>query len=236
MTKRPEISVVIPAYNEESRIGASLEVIRDFFTGKLDYWEVIVVDDGSDDKTEEKVMRFVRETYGIRIIKLGKNIGKGKAVKEGVLAAKGKTILITDADLAAPFEEMNKLKARLDEGFDGVVGVRTGPGSNVQRTFLRGISGKIFNYIVRSLILPDFTDTQCGFKMFKAEAAHDIFKLQVMDGFSFDIEILYLAVKKNYRIEEVPVNWSAKAGSKVKLFSDAFRMIRDIFRIKKIHR
>lgn len=229
-----DLSIVIPAYNEEARIGASLETVRGFLRSRPWNWEMIVVDDGSSDRTSEVVERFRASSPETHLMRFDSNRGKGRAVRSGVLAARGKAVLVTDADLAAPIEQVDRFREILNQGFDGVIGSRA-ISLEVERTPLRKLTSRIFTGLVRFLILPGHSDTQCGFKLFRYEAAHNIFQNQVMDGFSFDIEVLYLARLKGYRIAEEPVRWSAQPGSKVRMVQDSLAMIGDIFKIKKLH-
>lgn len=233
-----DLSIVMPAYQEEERIGRSLEEVRRFFAGRRERWELVVVDDGSADRTAEIVRSFQREMSQLRLMTLPHHCGKGRAVREGALSARGAVVLISDADLAAPLEEMKKLREAIDEGFDGAAGIRPFLSREcvVRQPLVRRISGRLFNLAVRILILPGFSDTQCGFKMFTQAAARELFQRQRIDGFSFDIEILYLAKTLGLRIKEVPINWSAQTGSKVRLFRDSFKMLWDILRIRRLHR
>jgi len=237
MLKTPDISIVIPAYNEEDRIVDSLKAIGEYFSKSPFTWEVIVVDDGSKDRTAACVDGISKQWDGVRLARLPVNWGKGRAVKEGVRASKGRYVLITDADRATPIEEMNKLRQVLEDGWDGAIGTRSIADENcrVQQPFFRKISSRVFNWIVHLLILQGYSDTQCGFKMFRREIIQDLCSAQKLSGFSFDIELLYLAKKRGCRIKEIPINWTAQPGSKVNVFLDSFCMIRDVLKIRRLH-
>ncbi|HEX67944.1 MAG TPA: glycosyltransferase family 2 protein, partial [bacterium] len=188
------ISVVIPAYNEEKRIGYTLREIKEYFEKKRWKGEIIVVDDGSTDHTLEVVEEKKKDIPNLFLLKNEKNEGKGEAVKKGMLSAKGDWVFFSDADLSTPIEEMDKLLSFLKEGWEVVIASRALPGAEVfpRQPFFRELSGKIFNLMVRILLLPGIRDTQCGFKGFSREAARKIFSLQTLKGFAFDVEILYI--------------------------------------------
>ena len=232
----PYLSVIIPSFNEEKRLTSTLEQITAYLRKQRYASEVIVVDDGSRDRTievaEEKLTGFPH-----RILKQGLNQGKGTAVKRGMLEAQGEFLLFTDADLSTPIEEAELLIARLEKGFDIAVGSRALPESRVQihQNFLRESMGKIFNRIARLMSFKKIQDSQCGFKCFRREAARNLFQAQKLKGFSFDAEILYLAQKKGYRIAEVGVTWRNSPHSRVHILKDSLRMLWDVVRIPWIH-
>lgn len=232
-----DLSIVIPAYNEEARLERTVQRVAGFFRTRPEKWELIVVDDGSTDRTEEVLQSLQDRFEEVQGVSFGVNRGKGGAVKEGVLRASGKWILVTDADLAAPMEEYVRLAGPLREGWQVAIGSRgvRDAACQVKQSPVRYFGGRVFNFVIRSLVLGDFYDTQCGFKMFERQAGRDIFSRLVLEGFSFDIEALYLAKKRGYKIKEVPINWYAQSGSKIRLVQDAFIMIGDALRIKKIH-
>ena len=175
--------------------------------------------------------------YDIELIKQNRNYGKGKAVQTGVLASRAKLILFADADGSTPASELKRLESAIALGSDIAIGSRAKPSdiTRIKTVWYRKFLGRCFNFFVNKLILPELYDTQCGFKLFTAESAHKIFFLQTLEGFGFDLEILYLARKLNFQIEEVPVNWVNVPGSKVNLVLDAMQMFQDIFTIKKTH-
>ncbi|MCL4498701.1 MAG: glycosyltransferase family 2 protein [Chloroflexi bacterium] len=230
------VSVVIPAYNEEHRIGSTLKRIHKYLTSQGLSFEIIVVSDGSTDGTEFLVARLSRELRGLALLHYKLNRGKGYAVKQGVLAASGRFIVVTDADLSTPIEESVKLLSSCERGVDIAFGSRALPGSEitVSQSFIRRVMGRGFNLIVQALALPGVKDTQCGFKCLGAAAARDLFSSQVTDGFAFDVELLMRAKRQGYRIQEVPIKWFDAPASTVRPFSDAFKMFRDVLRVRKL--
>lgn len=233
-----KLSVVIPAFNEETRIGSSLEAVQNFLSAKGWDYELIVVDDGSSDKTQEVVkVHFHNDSYSKRLICNDGNRGKGYSVRRGMLEAQGECILFTDADLSTPIQEVEKLMEVLSAGYDIAIGSRALVESQVvvHQNLLRELMGKVFNLIARLLTFKGIRDSQCGFKLFRKTVAHHLFSLQKIDGFSFDAEIVYLAQKLGYRIKEVSILWSNSPASKVQIFRDPVRMLRDLIRIRFYH-
>lgn len=230
----PALSIVIPAFNEEHRLGPTLERICAYADEHLDSYEVIVVDDGSSDRTAE-VARSTG-TGAVSVLELGANQGKGAAVRAGMLAATGERVLFSDADLATPIEEVAKLSARLDAGYDIAIASRglAGADIRVRQHPIREAMGRTFNVLVRLVVLGGIKDTQCGFKLFTRAAAHDLFDRATIDGFAFDVEVLWLA-QKRYRVAEVPVVWRHIEESKVSPGTDAARMFVDLFRLRLRH-
>jgi len=227
------LSIVIPAFNEEERIERTLSSIRDYLKNKLISWEVIVVDDGSKDRTKEIVSRFVSDKR-ISLIENQENKGKGYSVKRGILSAKGEFILFSDADLSTPIKEVDKLFLYLRRGYDIAIGSRRLVESRivVPQSWIRRAMGKIFSSIIRFFILPRIKDTQCGFKLFKGAVAKRLFAASRVRGFTFDIEILCMAKKLNLRVQEVPIEWHDSPKSKVNPIVDTFKMLIDIYKIK----
>ncbi len=233
------LSVVIPVFNEERVVLDAIRCVEAYRQVKGQAWEILVVNDGSKDQTSSLVRNYIQSsgTDFVKLLSFDKNRGKGAAVRQGVLASKGKYILVTDADLSSPIKEADKLLRAMEYGADVAIGSRAlrERGADVQQSFKRALSGRIFNALVHLLVLPGIHDTQCGFKCFRRAAALDIFSAQKLDGFSFDVEALYLARKKGYKINEVPVMWRQGEKSSVSLFRDSQRMLGDLFKIKKIH-
>lgn len=240
--RQPDLSVVVPAYNEESRLPASLQAIQAYLT-RQDYpSEVIVVDDGSGDRTAEVAEARRAEMPTLRVIR-NPHRGKAYALRTGVLASRGAVVFLCDADLSMPIEEIAKFLPLLQRGYGVVIGSREAPGA---RRFgeppHRHLMGRVFNSLVRLVVLSEFQDTQCGFKCLSREAAFDIFpRLQVRTGESevkgpmvtgFDVELLYLARKLGYRIAEVGVHWYYAPGSKVNPVRDTLRMIADVLKVR----
>lgn len=228
------LSVVVPAYNEEARIGASLARMLQYLGSQGYSFEILVVDDGSTDSTRRTVAEAAHGQAEIRVLHYDGNRGKGYAVRHGMLRAAGDFVLFSDADLATPIEEVEKLFARLREGSEIAIGSRDVPGSRLERrqSTLRELGGKLFNRCVQVVAVPGIHDTQCGFKLFTRAAAHSIFRLCQIDNFSFDVEVLFLARQLGYSIAETPVRWAHQEGSKVRFVRDAFRMLKTLFRIK----
>lgn len=227
----PEISVIIPAFNEQNRLGSTIESIASYFAGKQVQVELIVVDDGSSDRTAELVADYSRKLPIVRLLTYPHNRGKGHAVKFGMTNARGRLRLFDDADGSTPIEEIERLTSAIDGGADVAIGSRAMRSSDtaVRALWYRKLIGRTFNLIVNTLIVPNIADTQCGFKMFTAEAADRIFPLQRSERFSFDVELLFLARKNGFKIAEVPVNWHNVPGSKVNLAVDSLAMLKDIF-------
>ena len=229
------ISVVVPAYNEEKRIRPSLMEACSFLDNTpLDY-EMIVVDDGSSDRTSEVVRDLSSDTPNLKLVRYGKNRGKGYALRTGVLATKGDPVLVMDADLSTPMEELWKLMPYLTEGRARVaIGSRALALSDIIRKqpWWRQGMGKIFNHLVRVLAIDGINDTQCGFKLFTGDVARELFGRATVDRFAYDVEILALAARMGYRIAEVPIRWINSARAEVNPVKDSLRMLIDILRIR----
>jgi dolichyl-phosphate beta-glucosyltransferase len=228
----PVLSIVIPAYNEEIRIVPTIGAIASHVSELGFDWELIVSDDGSKDRTVAVV-----EELGLvnaRVLKAPQNGGKGSAVRRGMLAARGRYVLFDDADNSTPIEQVGTLLAKLtDEGYDIAIGSRATEGAQVaSKSLLRRTMSSGLHWIVATGFRIGVEDTQCGFKLFTHDAAQRLFKAQTIDGFSFDLEILYLAAKLGYRIAEVPVTWIDAPGSKVDPAKEARRFLRDLARIR----
>lgn len=231
-TEEPYLSIIIPAYNEELRIIPTIGALASHVSDLGITWELIVADDGSTDQTIPLVEEL--NFANLHLLKAEKNEGKGRAVQRGVMAARGKYILFVDADNSTPAEEVGKLLHKLDqEGYDIAVGSRAiGGAMEAKRSLLR----RMMSHGLRSLLKYTFhfgvRDTQCGFKMYTAESAHRLHNAQTIKGFSFDLEVLYLASKLGYRIAEVPVQWVNAPFSKVDTAKEVRRFLRDLFKIK----
>lgn len=230
----PHLSVVVPAYNEAERIGASLTRMLAYFDARGCDYEILVVDDGSTDATREVVAQASAGRNNVRVLHYDANRGKGYAVRYGMTRATGSHLLFSDADLATPIEETERLEATLLQGVDIAIGSRDIAGANLVRrqSLLREFGGKLFNRFVQLLAVPGIHDTQCGFKLFTRAAAQNIFSRCQIDNFSFDVEVLYLARQLGYTIREVPITWEHQAGSKVRFVRDALRMLSTLFRIR----
>jgi glycosyltransferase involved in cell wall biosynthesis len=228
----PLLSIIIPAHNEENRLPRSLEQVLTFLQQQSYEAEVLVIENGSTDRTLDVAQSFASEHKNLRVIhEPGR--GKGLAVRRGMLEARGDYRFMCDADLSMPIEEVNKFLPRSLPEFDVALGSREVRGAvRYDEPFYRHFGGRLINMAIRLMILPGLQDTQCGFKCFRAEVANDLFGRQLMDGWSFDIEVLYLAQKAGYKIVEVPVHWYYRSESKVNAVEDAMRMIRDILTIR----
>ena len=238
-----DVSIIIPVYNEQERIAATMYSVKDYMESTSLRFEIVVKDDGSNDLTAE-IVKFV-DLYGseIKSQQSGhleeniKNIGKGYSIAKGMLRAKGSVVVFTDADCATPIYEISKLLNKLEEGFDVVIGSRNHAESKVEgRTSLRQILSKSFNFSARMLGLLTVRDSQCGFKAYRRDVAHEVAQLQKTHGFCFDVEHLYIAKKLGYKITEVPVEWSHQDGSTLSLFKDSLLMAGDLLKIRFIHR
>ena len=229
-----DISIVIPAYNEESRLPDTLNRIAGYLRGQTYGYEVILVSDGSRDGTAAAARRWCPEGFPLEIIDRKENRGKGYTVREGAARARGDYILFTDADLSTPIEEVEKFFPLFREGFEIVIGSRSLKDSDivVRQPFHRELMGRVFNRLVRILAVPGIADTQCGFKCLTRRSAAAILPRCRIDGFSFDVEILYLARKLGIPVKEVPVKWLNAPGSSVSPLRDSLLMLIDIFKIR----
>ena len=237
-TTIPYLSVAIPAYNEEHRIAESLAKLAEYLRDKEYAYEVLVTDDGSKDRTLDICRAFAAEHPWLRIIHYDANQGKGYAVRTGMMDARGEYVLLCDADLATPLEELDAFWRYMNDGFDVVIASRAVHESHLvkRQPIHREFAGRMFNLSVRVLAVRGIHDTQCGFKLFRREAAQSVFPLCTLNGFSFDIEVLHIARKLGYRIRESGVHWHHCPGSKVNVFLDGMRMLRDLLKIRLRHR
>ncbi len=232
----PFLSVVIPAYNEALRLPKTLDTVLAYLKAQSYGSEIIVSDDGSRDGTaalaEAKLAGFPH-----RVLVTARNRGKGHAVRQGMLAAEGRYVLFTDADLSTPITEVSRFLEVLQSDGDIAIGSRALPDSQVEvhQNFLRETMGKVFNRIAQRWAFKGIRDSQCGFKCFRKDAARRLFAEQKLDGFSFDVEIVFLAQKFGYRVLELPVVWRNSAQSRVQVLSDPLKMFWDVLRIRKLH-
>ncbi len=227
------LSIVIPAYNEETRLQNTLPQVAKFLTMQPYKAEVVVVDDGSVDRTAEVVEQIARQYSCIRLIRATHG-GKGHAVKTGMLQINSEYAFLCDADLAMPITELPKFLPPLQNGYQVAIGSREGQGAvRYNEPFYRHLMGRVFNWLVKTMAVPGFEDTQCGFKCFHHSVRSDLFSHQTINGFGFDVEVLYIALKRGYRIIEVPIDWYYQTESKVHPIRDTLRMIRDIMAVRR---
>lgn len=228
----PFLSIIIPAHNEESRLPRTLEQVFAFLSAQNYSAEVLVVENGSDDRTFDIAREFASRHKSLRVIQ-ETNRGKGLAVRRGMLEARGEFRFMCDSDLSMSIEQVNQFFPPALNNIDIAIGSREAPGAvRYDEPSFRHIGGRIINTIIRLLILPGLQDTQCGFKCFSADAAQQVFSRQTLAGWSFDIEILYIARRRKLRVREVPIHWRFDAHTKLSAVQDALRMLRDIFIIR----
>lgn len=227
----PFLSIVIPAHNEENRLPRTLGQIFTFLEKQPYSSEVVIVENGSSDRTLEMAREYASRHPNLVVIHEDQR-GKGNAVRRGMMTARGEYRFICDADLSMPIEEVQKFIPPALTNFDLAIASREAPGAvRYNEPPYRHWGGRAINLIIRLLILPGLNDTQCGFKCFSAQAAETLFYQQTLTGWSFDIEILYIARRKHLSIREIPIHWYFETESKVSAVRDALRMISDIFRI-----
>lgn len=230
---QPFLSLIIPALNEEDRLPLSLRQAAEFLEAQSYASEILVVDNGSTDRTSDVVLDIARRHTGIRLLH-EPHRGKGAAVRTGMLAAQAQFRFIADADFSMPVGELNRFLPPALTGFDIAIASREVPGAvRYGEPALRHWIGRVFNQLVRLLAVPGFQDTQCGFKCFRGEAAEDLFRVQQLAGWTFDVEVLHVALRRGYRIVEVPIPWTYNAGSRVRVLRDSFTMLSDLIRIRR---
>jgi dolichyl-phosphate beta-glucosyltransferase len=232
-----KISIIIPAKDEQKRLPRFLRTVIDYCHQSTHSYEIIVVDDGSKDQTANTTLSFQKEFPSLKVISLERNHGKGYAVKQGFFAAQGEIVLFLDADGSTGPQEIERHLDWFDAGYDIVIGSRVliDGKSHVNALAYRKWIGAVFNFLVSHMLIKDIKDTQCGFKMFRASLIPALFGGLNLEGFGFDLEVLYLAQKMNLRIKEVAVNWSHVDGSKVNLLKDSLGMFWNIIQIKNWH-
>jgi dolichyl-phosphate beta-glucosyltransferase len=228
------LSLVVPAYNEENRIETPLHPVVQYLRNKFNQWELIYSDDGSTDGTLKKLQQLQEKYPEIKIVGVSKNRGKGSAVKVGMSAASGNIILFSDTDFSTPIQETEKLFQSLNNGYDVAIGSRGLSDSQVEvhQAWPRETMGRLFNTILRSLLPIQFMDTQCGFKLFSRKAVDIILPRMHLEGFAFDVEMLIIAQANQLRIAEVPVVWKNVLDSRVHPIRNSIEMLRDILKIR----
>lgn len=233
MPEKLDLSIVVPSFNEEARLPDCIAALERYLDGHGSV-EVILVDDGSTDGTGALIEATARRDPRIVPVRMPSNRGKGRALAEGVSVSRGDLVLVTDADLSAPIEELEKLRAAIDTGADVAIASRARRGSRIEvsQPIHRVLMGKAYNLLVQLLLLPGIWDTQCGFKLFRGDLGRHLFSDLVHDGFGYDVEVLYHARREGARIAEVPVRWSHSAPTRVSAFKHSLEMFGDLLRIR----
>ena len=226
------LSIVIPVYNEQARIGETLKQVVGFLNGWDRTWEVVIADDGSTDDSALLIEDFISSSSGVRLLSLPHR-GKGWAVMNGMLAAEGQYRLLCDADLSVPIEQVERLLPPQIDGVDVALGSREVPGARrIGEPFRRHLMGRVYNILVRFLGVPGVADTQCGFKCFRDESVPLLFQGQTIDGFGFDVEVLYRARRAGMAIQEIGVDWYYRDRSKVRPVRDSIAMTLDLMKMR----
>ena len=228
----PLLSIIIPAYNEERRLPISLHKIDAFLARQPYQGEVLVVENGSSDRTTEVAESFAAEHPYVRVLHSEK--GKGAAVRKGMLAAAGEYRFMCDADLSMPIDEVNKFLPPVVNSYAVAMASREAPGANrYNEPFYRHLMGRVFNQIVRWLAIPQFQDTQCGFKCFRGDIAAEVFERQTMNGLGFDVEAVAIALARGHTVIELPIDWYFDADSRVRPVHDTIRMVREVWQVRR---
>lgn len=231
------ISLIIPCFNEEKRLGKSLKILAEFLMNRPDEFEIIIVNDGSTDRTTEVANSHSKNFSNFSLINFPHHRGKGAAINAGFKKASGEVVVFTDADFSTPISEIDKLLSKLNSGFDIAIGSRAIDQTLVKKhqNFFREMMGKSFNLLVQNLAVPGISDTQCGFKAFNANTCAKIFEKQIISGFGFDVELLYLARKLGLKVAEIPVLWYNDPASRVQPFKDSLISLYELLKIRLAH-
>lgn len=228
----PFLSLIIPAHNEEARLPVTLKQVLEFAEGQSYAMEVLVVENGSLDRTFQIAQDFAAQHPQIRVLQNTQR-GKGRAVRQGMLAAQGEYRFMCDVDLSMPLDEINRFLPPALEGYDIAIASREAPGAvRHEEPYYRHFVGRIYNGLIRFLALPGLQDTQCGFKCFRGAVADDLFPRQTLTGWSFDVEILFIARLLGYKTIELPIHWYYNPHSKINVVRDSFKMGIDLFTIR----
>lgn len=233
MNTLPDVSVIVPLYNEENRLPACIGKWQNYRAGNSVAMELILVPNGCTDKTEQYSHYYALTRPWVRVLTI-MGRGKGAAVREGMLAARGQLCYMADVDLSAPIREICKFRQAIAQGVDVVIGSRAVDSAQVQVSVKRWVIGRAFHAIT-NLVVPGILDTQCGFKMFTARAAREIFSLTNLRGLAFDVEVLYLARRMGFSVAELPVEWAENSDSRVRLVNDSVQMLWDVLRVPLVH-
>ncbi len=229
---KPRLSIIIPAYNEEKRLPKSLEQVAAFVAAQDYPIEVIVVNNNSRDTTAQVAQDFAARHPYTRVIDEPRQ-GKGAAVRTGIMAGQGEYLMVCDADFSMPVEEIAKFMPPALSGYDVAIASREAPGARrIGEPHYRHLMGRVFNFIVRTLAIPRIQDTQCGFKAFRREVARDIFSVQTIDGWGFDVEVLFVALKRGYKLVEVPITWYYMPQSRINPIRASFEMLSEVLRVR----
>ncbi|HZD10684.1 MAG TPA: dolichyl-phosphate beta-glucosyltransferase [Candidatus Binatia bacterium] len=230
--KTPLLSIIVPAYNEAARLPQTLPQITDFILEQPYKAELLIVDNNSKDQTRAIAREFADEFPFVKVLDEPRQ-GKGAAVRTGMLAASGDYLFMADADLSMPITEVNKFIPPMLSDYDVAIGSREVDGAvRYNEPEYRHVMGRVFNWIVKLLAVPRFQDTQAGFKCFRRQVALDVLTNQTVDGWAFDVELLYIALKRGYRVVEVPIHWYYRKNSRINPLEDAFEMVREVLRIR----
>jgi dolichyl-phosphate beta-glucosyltransferase len=229
---KPFLSLIIPAHNEESRLPDTLRKVLEFAERQTYIMEVLVVENGSADRTLQIAKDFATQHPNIRVLQNSLR-GKGRAVRQGMLATQGEYRFMCDVDFSMPIEEINLFLPPNQEGYDIAIASREAPGAvRYEEPYYRHFIGRIYNGLIRWMALPGLQDTQCGFKCFRGDVAQELFQRQTLMGWSFDVEILFIARQLGYKIIELPINWYYNPHSKIKVVRDSFKMGVDLITIR----
>ncbi len=234
MSAAPALSVVLPVFDEALVLEASLSEIEAYLVGLGTSFEIVCVDDGSRDASLEILRRVASEREHLVVAALPVNRGKGAAVRQGMLLARGKRIVFMDADLSTPLDELPAILGALDSGYDVVIGNRRAPGSKIDRhqPWIREVLGKGFTTVTRLLLAPGVHDFTCGFKAFQHEAAQEIFRRSLLDGWAFDAELVVIAQELGFKLAQVPVRWKHEDGTKVRVGSAVVASLLELLRVR----
>ncbi len=231
---KPHLAVIVPAYDEEDRIGPTLERLNEYLSTQTYSWKVVVVSDGSKDRTAAIVSEFALAHPGFELIDSQPNHGKGFVVRKGMTEVEADWLLFSDADLAAPIEELEKLFPAVENSAPIAIGSRPLKESNleVRQPWYREMAGRAFNLMVQLMAVRGIKDTQCGFKLYRQDVSRDVFSRCKLDGFGFDFESLMIARDLGYEIAEVPIRWSHQEGSKVNMLRDGIRTLGELVKLR----
>jgi dolichyl-phosphate beta-glucosyltransferase len=230
--RTPMLSIVIPAYNEEKRLPESLEQVDAFVSSQTYPIELIVVNNNSTDSTQQIAEAWAGTHAYVRVLAEPRQ-GKGAAVRKGMLAGKGQYLFICDADFSMPVDEISKFMPPVMNGYDVAIASREAPGAQrIDEPGYRHLMGRVFNFIVRVLAIPSIQDTQCGFKSFRREVALDVFNRQTIEGWGFDVEVLFIALQRGYHLSEVPITWYYRPQSRISPIRDSISMVIEVLRVR----